>query len=106
MYTGKTIDGARDKDQGFSVVNDLVEPHQGNWRTITADNFFTYASLATTRNRKIKRDAPKELSITSRPIELSMFAFKKDISMVSYIFFEQQALVTFYPCCLIITFLI
>lgn len=78
------------------VVKDLVTPYHGSWRGITTDNFFTSVSLANyllTKNltllgktvRKNKPDTPIQLSLKGRPVESSMFAFTKDLTMVSYI---------------------
>lgn len=38
--------GEVERNQGYRVVNDLVEPYHGTWRGITTDNFFTSVPLA------------------------------------------------------------
>nr|XP_012148640.1 PREDICTED: piggyBac transposable element-derived protein 4-like [Megachile rotundata] len=95
VYTGKGLDNVREKDQGLRVVKDLTQPYKGSWRGITTDNFFTSVGLAKYlleskltllgTVRKNKPDTPAEISVKSRPEKSSMFAFTKDITMVSYI---------------------
>ena len=95
VYTGKLPGGATEKNQGFRVVSELVEPYHGSWRGITTDNFFTSVPLANNllskkltllgTVRKNKLDTPMQLKITSRPVESSIFAFTKQLAMVSYI---------------------
>lgn len=77
------------------VVSDLVQPYHDTGRGITTDNFFTSVPLANyllSKNltslgtvRKNKPDTPATLNYTSRPIHSSIFAFTKDLTMVSYI---------------------
>lgn len=95
VYTGKGPGAKAEVNQGFRVVSDLVQPFHGTGRGITTDNFFTSVPLANyllTKNltllgtvRKNKTDTPPQLNIKNRPVESSIFAFTKDISMVSYI---------------------
>nr|CAH7759096.1 unnamed protein product [Callosobruchus chinensis] len=95
VYTGKPPGGVPERNQGFRVVSDLVVPYHGSWRGITTDNFFSSVSLANyllTNKltlvgtiRKNKPDTPPQLKLPSRPVESSMFAFTKDLTMVSYI---------------------
>lgn len=95
VYTGKPRGGVPEKNQGFRVVSDLVQPYHESWRGITTDNFFTSVPLANyllTKKltllgtvRKNKPDTPPQLKLTSRPIESSVFAFTKNLTMVSYI---------------------
>lgn len=95
VYLGKLPGGTIEKNQGFRVVKDLVEPYHGSWRGITTDNFFTSVPLAQyllSKNltllgtvRKNKPDTPPQLSLTKRPAESSIFAFTKELAMVSYI---------------------
>lgn len=95
VYTGKLPGNLSEKNQGYRVVSDLVQPYHGSGRGITTDNFFTSVALANyllSKNltllgtvRKNKPDTPATLNYTSRPIHSSMFAFTKDLTMVSYI---------------------
>nr|XP_023027886.1 piggyBac transposable element-derived protein 3-like [Leptinotarsa decemlineata] len=95
VYTGKTPGGAAEKLQGLRVVSDLAEPYHGSWRGITTDDFFTSVALAQyllTKQltllgtvRKKKSDTPVQLAITARPPHSSIFAFTKDLAMVSFI---------------------
>lgn len=95
VYTGKLSGGIAERNQGFRVVSDLAHPYHGSWRGITTDNFFTSVSLGNyllTKQltllgtvRKNKPDTPPQLNISSRPEKSSMFAFRKDLAMVSYI---------------------
>lgn len=95
IYTGKLPGGAAEHNQGFRVVSDLAKPYYGSWRGITTDNFFTSVPLANyllTKKltllgtvRKNKPDTPTQLNITHRPVQSSIFAFTKELTMVSYI---------------------
>nr|CAI5870253.1 unnamed protein product [Callosobruchus analis] len=80
-----------------SVVERLVEPLRNSKRSITCDNWFTSIPLAQKllseykltflgTTRKNKRELPLEFSNpTKRPLGSSMFAFTKDITLVSHI---------------------
>lgn len=95
VYTGKAAGSQPERNQGFRVVSDLVEPFEGSWRGITTDNFFTSVPLANYllskgltllgTVRKNKLDTPQVLKTKARPLESSIFAFTKDLTMVSYI---------------------
>ncbi|KAG5899033.1 hypothetical protein JTB14_000058 [Gonioctena quinquepunctata] len=93
VYTGKSLNGVTERNQGFRVVKDTS--YHGSGRGITTDNFVTSVSLANyllTNNltplgtvRKNKPDTPIQLSLKRKPVESSMFAFIKDLTMASYI---------------------
>lgn len=48
LYTGKPIDGERQRNVGEKVVLDLVQNYKGSGRNVTADNFFTSLQLSKT----------------------------------------------------------
>lgn len=93
MYLGK--EGSRvDTNQGSRVVKDLVVKYKRTGRRITMDQFFTSFSLAKElldwrltilgTLRSNKRCIPQELK-SRRAVDTSMYAFHKEMTLVSYI---------------------
>lgn len=80
-----------------AVVQRLCEPIKGTSRNVTVDNWFTSMNLLTSLDtdfkltllgtiRKNKKELPLEFSRPlGRPISSSMFAFRKNCTLVSYI---------------------
>ena len=95
VYTGKSLTGEREKNQGERVVLDLLEPLSGSGRGVTADNFFTGVPLAEkllAKNltflgtmRKNKPDIPAILTAQQGREEFSsLFLFSDKLTAVSY----------------------
>ncbi|XP_031332326.1 piggyBac transposable element-derived protein 4-like [Photinus pyralis] len=100
VYLGK-INNKPEKNQGQRVVLDLVE-HLGTGYGITTDNFFTSLKLADKlwekkltlcgTLRKNKTFIPRELLPSPmKPVLSSMFAFKKNRTLVSYVPQKRRA---------------
>ncbi|XP_038128076.1 piggyBac transposable element-derived protein 4-like [Cyprinodon tularosa] len=93
VYTGKSRGEAPEKNQGTRVVLDMAEGLHGH--NITCDNFFTSYALGEEllkrqvtmlgTVRKNKPELPSELlSVKSRKVTSSMFAFTEKATLVSY----------------------
>lgn len=97
VYVGNQPEGPFAKsNSAMSVVKRLTEPIYGSNRNVTTDRWFTSIELAkellskglTTIGtiRANKRELPPEfVQKNSRPIGSSMFGFKQDCTLVSYI---------------------
>ncbi|KAG5881856.1 hypothetical protein JTB14_034135 [Gonioctena quinquepunctata] len=92
VYLG-TQNNTVEKNQGERVVLDMVE-HLSDGYGITTDNFFTSKSLGDKllakhltlcgTVRKNKTFIPKELLSSKTPFPSNIFAFTKDLTLVSY----------------------
>nr|XP_023025985.1 uncharacterized protein LOC111513991 [Leptinotarsa decemlineata] len=97
VYVGTQPDGPFAQNTStLSLVDRLCEPIHGSGRNITTDNWFTSIPLAEKliqRNlttigtiRKNKKEIPPEfVQGKNRPIGSSMFGFRKDCTLVSYV---------------------
>lgn len=98
VYVGKQPDGPYEcSNSPTAVVQRLCQPIKGTSRNVTVDNWFTSMDLLTSLYtdfkltllgtvRKNKKQLPLEFSRPSgRPIASSMFAFRNDCTLVSYI---------------------
>lgn len=98
VYVGKQPDGPYAVDNSASaVVQRMCKSIKGSGRNVTCDNWFSgidlvkcllqdYGLTFLGTIRKNKRELPIEFSCPSkRPVASSMFAFHKDITLVSYI---------------------
>lgn len=98
VYVGTQPKGPHFLDNSpLALVQRLVEPIRYSKRNVTCDNWFTSIPLVRTlftdftltflgTIRKNKRELPLELSNPNqRPIGSSMFAYDKNITLVSYI---------------------
>ncbi|XP_031134023.1 piggyBac transposable element-derived protein 4-like [Sander lucioperca] len=96
VYTGKSVCGASERNQGARVVLDLTEGLAGP-RNVTCDNFFTSYDLARRllrerrltlvgTMRKNKPELPAALLDTrGRAVASSRFAFTPAAALVSYV---------------------
>lgn len=97
VYAGKQPEGPyRVDNSGLSVVNRLVQPVSGTGRNITTDNWYTSVPLAESllrdhkltlvgTLRKNKKEIPPEfINARIRAENSSMFAFKENMSLLSY----------------------
>ncbi|XP_063924667.1 piggyBac transposable element-derived protein 4-like [Zophobas morio] len=97
VYVGAQPEGPfSQNNSALAVVDRLCEPMKGKGRNLTTDNFFTSTELSelllrhkiTTVGtiRKNKRALPREfVEGKNRPIGSSMFGFRDDCTLVSYI---------------------
>ena len=96
VYTGKSVSGATERNQGARVVMDLTEGLRGP-RNVTCDNFFTSYELprrllherrltVVGTMRKNKTELPRALLDTKgRAVFSSKFAFTPTVTLVSYV---------------------
>ncbi|XP_028437853.1 piggyBac transposable element-derived protein 4-like [Perca flavescens] len=96
VYTGKSVSGEPERNQGARVVMDLTEGLRGP-RNVTCDNFFTSYELAwrllhdrrltmVGTMRKNKPELPRALLDTKgHAIFSSRFAFTPTVTLVSYV---------------------
>lgn len=95
MYTGKEPGEKREQNQGERVVLQLTEGLIRSGRNVTVDNFFCSLSLAQQlldkqltlvgTMRKNRKELPQQMLITKgRDVFSSLFAFRKDATLVSY----------------------
>ena len=78
LYTGREVGQIREKNQGTSVVMDMVKDMEKSGRNITCDNFFTSLSLGTLLKergltllgtiRKNRKEIPQELITTKKNV--------------------------------------
>jgi hypothetical protein len=84
------------KDVGLKVVLNLCEPFFETKRCVTADNFFSSIRLANALNEKKitfigtlrtnKAEIPEQfLANKARKVDTSIFGFKDDLTLVSYV---------------------
>ncbi|XP_019735991.1 M-phase phosphoprotein 8 isoform X1 [Hippocampus comes] len=94
VYTGKPPGGKREKQQGMRVVLELCDTLEGH--TVTTDKFFTSFALAAELNKKrmalvgrIRKNKPQLppqlLNMTDRRVFSSLFAFRAEQTLVSFI---------------------
>lgn len=96
VYCGKQPEGPYSQSNSPQhIVQRLVEPYRGKNRNLTCDNWYTSYPLAKLllenkitmvgTLRKNKREIPPELlPYKTRPVNSSIFAFQKDITLVSH----------------------
>ncbi|XP_035854995.1 uncharacterized protein LOC118494664 [Sander lucioperca] len=86
IYTGKSVSGAPERNQGARVVMDLTKGLRGP-RNVTCDNFFTSYELA--RLLLIERHLTMVGTVRKNKPELpsqsSKFAFTPTVTLVSYV---------------------
>ena len=97
IYVGKQPDDLYQTSNKLAdVVKRLVEPINGTGRNITADNWFTNINLVfELRKRKLsyvgtlKKNKPQlpveSVAAKNRPEKSSLFGFRKEVTVVSYI---------------------
>ena len=96
IYLGKQPDQPREVGQGARVVKELVAPWYRSGRNVTADNFFSSIPLAedllengltyVSTIRSNKAEIPTVMKPnSSREVYSSMFGFKDQVTLVSYV---------------------
>jgi Transposase IS4 len=104
IYTGKSQDGVRQQNVGERMVLELVSLYKGSGRNITTDNFFTSLNLAENllannitlvgTVRKNKRFLPiNMLPNKTRSILTTNFAFRKNLTLCSYVMKKNKAVI-------------
>ncbi|XP_051938297.1 M-phase phosphoprotein 8 isoform X3 [Hippocampus zosterae] len=94
VYTGKPPGSEREKQRGMRVVLELCDTLEGH--TVTTDKYFTSFALAAELSKKrialvgrigknTPRLPPRLLNTTDRRIFSSLFAFRADQTLVSFI---------------------
>lgn len=96
VYTGRKPNEPVQRNLGANIVKELTQTVKNSSRNVTMDNYFTSVSLAEDMLqqgitivgtiRQNKPDIPKELKASpSREVGSSIFAFKNDVTLVSYV---------------------
>lgn len=105
VYCGQQPEGPYKKSNSpTDIVHRLVEPYKGKNRNLTCDNWYTNYPLAKSllkdhitlvgTLKKNKREIPIELlPYKARPVKSSIFAFQKDVTLVSYSAKKNKAVV-------------
>lgn len=97
VYVGMQPDGPYRRENSGKCIVERLSEHiiYGSNRNMTTDNWFTSLDLAATLKshkltllgtiRKNKRQLPLQFVQGNRPVGSSMFAFRKDFTLVSFI---------------------